>query len=60
MIVLLVGLFTDDITPDGLKLSPPDGHFTKTSKPDGFEIKQVFVSPSIKYSGLPVYAPLTR
>ncbi|KAI8506482.1 E3 ubiquitin-protein ligase mib1 [Branchiostoma belcheri] len=45
-----------DKTMEGRTLSEGEGHFKDTCKPDGFNTKQVFVSPSINYAGLPVYA----
>ena len=33
-----------------------EGHYNDDRKPEGFDTKQVFVSPSIKYSGHPAYA----
>ena len=38
----------------------PNGHYTKYNKPAGFDVDQIFVSPSIKYSGCEVYAKATE
>ena len=40
----------------GDEVNQPKGHYTKDNKPRGFDIDQIFVSPSIKYSGCEVYA----
>ncbi|KAK3719587.1 hypothetical protein QZH41_004746 [Actinostola sp. cb2023] len=45
-----------DTALGGKKLSEVDGHFCDEKRPDGFNTKQVFVSPSIRYSQLEVYA----
>lgn len=52
--------FADDKKPDGTTLNPPSNHYTHDRKPAGFNIKQVFISPSICYSGKTVYAPQKR
>ena len=44
----------------GTEVRQPRGHFTKHSKPVGFDVDQIFVSPSIKYSGCEVYAKATK
>ncbi|XP_078620256.1 uncharacterized protein LOC144887131 [Branchiostoma floridae x Branchiostoma japonicum] len=41
---------------EGSTLSERDGHYKDSWKPEGFDTKQVFVSPSIHYAGLPAYA----
>ncbi|XP_070554678.1 uncharacterized protein [Ptychodera flava] len=46
-----------DIRVGGVKLSECPGHFSDDSKPRGFDTKQIFLSPSIRYSGCDVYAP---
>ena len=41
-------------------VNPAKGHFTWDNKPKGFDVDQMFVSPSIKYSGCEVYAKATQ
>ena len=41
-------------------INPPKGHYTRDNKPKGFNVDQIFVSPSIKYSGCEVYAKATE
>ncbi|XP_072014019.1 uncharacterized protein [Amphiura filiformis] len=53
-------LFPGDKTMHGETLREVAGHFNDDSKPDGFNTKQVFLSPSIKYSGCEVYAKKGR
>eukprot|EP00058_Branchiostoma_floridae_P019634 XP_002605124.1 hypothetical protein BRAFLDRAFT_80941 [Branchiostoma floridae] len=36
---------------EGSRLSERDGHYKDSWKPEGFDTKQVFVSPSIHYAG---------
>lgn len=36
------------------------GHYNDERKPEGFDTKQIFVSPSIKYAGDDAYAPRKR
>jgi hypothetical protein len=38
-------------------IKPPTGHFDEGRKPEGFNIRQVFMSPSMNYAGLDAYAP---
>ncbi|XP_077977708.1 neuralized-like protein 4 [Glandiceps talaboti] len=40
----------------GKKLSEREGHFNDERKPKNFDTKQVFLSPSIRYSGHKIYA----
>ena len=40
-----------DVVRGGRRLREADGHFTDDRKPTGFDTKQIFVSPSIRYSG---------
>ncbi|XP_020912357.1 neuralized-like protein 4 [Exaiptasia diaphana] len=49
-------LIPGDTALGGKRLSEVDGHFHDERKPEGFNTKQVFVSPSIRYSELEVYA----
>ena len=53
-------IHSEDTTPAGRKLTQPKGHFTKVWKPRGFNEQQLFVSPSIEYAGLPLYAKPSR
>ena len=36
------------------------GHYNDVKKPEGFDTKQIFVSPSIIYAGSAAYAPVKR
>ncbi len=45
-----------DVTFGGGLLREADGHFNDDRKPKGFNTKQIFVSPSMKYSGVAAYA----
>ena len=36
------------------------GHYNDERKPEGFDTKQIFVSPSIRYAGDAAYAPHAR
>ncbi|XP_077984772.1 neuralized-like protein 4 [Glandiceps talaboti] len=49
-------LMPGDILMGGKQLSELPGHFTPSCKPKGFDTKQIFLSPSIRYSGCDVYA----
>ena len=53
-----------DVTPEGIELNPPPGHFDPKVKgkgpPKGFDVSQIYLSPSIRYSGCDVYAPKWR
>ncbi|XP_070554471.1 neuralized-like protein 4 [Ptychodera flava] len=53
-------LMPGDTAMGGKRLGERSGHFSDDNKPDGFDTKQVFLSPSIRYSGLNVYALPTR
>ncbi|XP_070553384.1 neuralized-like protein 4 isoform X2 [Ptychodera flava] len=53
-------LMPGDVRMGGAKLSECDGHFSDDNKPQGFDTKQIFLSPSIRYSGCDVYAPTTN
>ena len=45
------------IIAGGSMVKQPKGHFTESKKPTkDFDVNQIFVSPSIKYSGCEVYA----
>ncbi|PFX18844.1 Neuralized-like protein 4 [Stylophora pistillata] len=45
-----------DVALGGKKLSEEDEHFNDDRKPTGFDTKQIFVSPSVRYSGGDSYA----
>ncbi|CAD5115981.1 DgyrCDS4912 [Dimorphilus gyrociliatus] len=49
-------LMPGDITAEGQQLKELDGHFNLDYKPEGFDTRQVFVSPTIRYAGLNVYS----
>ncbi|XP_070552398.1 uncharacterized protein [Ptychodera flava] len=49
-------LMPGDLEMEGRKLAERDGHFNEKSKPVGFDTKQIFLSPSIRYSGSNAYA----
>ena len=59
-------VITGDITPEGIELRPPANHFDDKAEdpsmlpPDDLDVYNIYVSPSIIYSGLEVYAPATR
>ena len=40
-----------DVVLGGRKLSEEEGPFIDNRKPSGFDTKQIFVSPSVRYSG---------
>ena len=44
----------------GKEVNQPKGHYTKDNRPKDFDVDQIFVSPSIKYSGCEVYAKTTE
>ena len=48
-----------DVALGGKRLSEEDGHYNDARKPAGFDTKQIFVSPSMRYSGCNVYAKAT-
>lgn len=45
-----------DTALGGSKISEGKDHFNDYSKPRGFDTKQIFVSPTMEYSGIPAYA----
>ncbi|XP_068683146.1 neuralized-like protein 4 [Montipora foliosa] len=49
-------LIPGDVVLGGRKLSEEAGHFNDERKPSGFDTKQIFVSPSVRYSGHDCYA----
>jgi len=38
-----------DYTFGGHQVTRPETHFNEKFKPEGFDVQQIFVSPSIKY-----------
>ena len=52
--------YTGDVTLGGDKLSEGKGHYNDKRKPENFNTKQIFVSPSMKYSGHQAYAKSRR
>ena len=59
-ILYIICVYVGDLIAGGTKVRQPEGHFTKDRKPAGFDVDQIFVSPSIKYSGCDSYAIPTR
>ena len=51
---------TGDVALGGKKIGERPGHFDDKRKPDGFDTKQIFVSPSIRYAGHNAYATPAR
>ncbi|XP_077870572.1 neuralized-like protein 4 [Saccoglossus kowalevskii] len=49
-------LAAGDVALGGTTLGEREGHYDDSRKPDGFNTKQIFVSPSIKYAGHDAYA----
>jgi len=49
-----------DVALGGKKIGERPGHFDDKHKPDGFDTKQIFVSPSIRYAGHNAYATPAR
>ena len=53
-------MYAGSLVVGGKEVNQPKGHYTKDNKPKGFDVDQIFVSPSIKYSGCEVYAKATE
>ena len=51
---------TGDVVFGGQEIKELPGHFNDQRKPRGFDTKSVFLSPTIRYSGLDMYAPTER
>ncbi|XP_077984752.1 neuralized-like protein 4 [Glandiceps talaboti] len=49
-------LMPGDETMGGEVLGERPGHYTDNDKPEGFDTKHIFLSPSIRYAGCNVYA----
>ena len=49
-----------DVALGGKKLREEEGHFDDERKPEGFDTKQIFVLPSVRYSGHNCYAKPER
>ncbi|KAI0234892.1 E3 ubiquitin-protein ligase NEURL1 [Lamellibrachia satsuma] len=56
--ILEVGhlLVPGDVALGGKRIGEKSGHFNDEYKPEGFETRQVFLSPSIRYAGRDTYA----
>ena len=48
--------YLGDVAPDGKRIGERPGHFNDKKKPEGFNTKKVFLSPSIRYAGVDTYA----
>ena len=55
-----VDFYVGDVALGGRKLNEEEGHFNDKRKRSGFYSKQIFVSPSIRYSGRNTYAKPKR
>ncbi|CAH1249987.1 NEURL4 [Branchiostoma lanceolatum] len=53
-------LMPGDTALGGHHLGERPGHFNEKRKPEGFDTQQVYLSPSIEYSGDDIYAHPTR
>ena len=53
-------MYVGNLVTGGAKVTQPKGHFDANNRPRGFDVNQIFVSPSIKYSGSEVYAKATE
>ena len=63
MFRFLIAIFlycAGDVALGGRKLCEEEGHFNDNRKPSGFDTKQIFVSPSVRYSGHNSYAEPKR
>ncbi|KAL3868570.1 hypothetical protein ACJMK2_041371 [Sinanodonta woodiana] len=59
--ILNVGLrIPGDVMFNGKDIVELKGHFNNNLKPEGFDTKQIFTSPSIQYAGNDAYAPVIR
>ncbi|KAL3868569.1 hypothetical protein ACJMK2_041370 [Sinanodonta woodiana] len=59
--ILNVGLKTPgDTMFNGKDIVELKGHYNDDEKPEGFDTKQIFTSPSIHYAGHDAYAPAVR
>jgi len=61
-VVIIIGAchVAGDKIRGGVDIKVRDGHFTDDSKPKDFNIRQIFVSPSIRYAGHHAYATPTK
>ena len=57
---ILCNVYVGNLIAGGTEVNQPKGHYTKVSKPEGFNVDQIFVSPSIKYSGHRACARATK
>ncbi|XP_046846008.1 uncharacterized protein LOC124439800 [Xenia sp. Carnegie-2017] len=53
-------LMPGDVAFGGSTLREGEGHYNDSWKPRGFDTKQIFVSPSVKYAGCAVYSKKKR
>ena len=59
-LLVLINEPIGDVALGGNELQEGEGHYNDKWKPTGFDTKKIFLSPSIKYSGCPVYAKKQR
>ncbi|KAI0233138.1 Neuralized-like protein 4 [Lamellibrachia satsuma] len=61
-VILKVGdlLVPGDRALGGTHIGERSNHYSDESKPEGFDTKQIFVSPTIRYAGNDTYATPTR
>ena len=57
---MYISIYVGNLIAGGTEVNQPIGHYTKNSRPAGFDVDQIFVSPSIKYSGHEAYARATE
>ncbi|XP_077984407.1 neuralized-like protein 4 [Glandiceps talaboti] len=49
-------LMAGDVAYGGVKLTEGKGHYTEKWKPEGFDTKNIFMSPTIRYAGIDCYS----
>ena len=59
-VCLIECVYVGSLVVGGAEVNQPKGHYTKDNRPKGFDVDQIFVSPSIKYAGYEVYAKATK
>ena len=52
--------YLGDVAVDGRKIGERPGHYNDKRKPEGFNTKKIFLSPSIRYAGHNIYATQFR
>ena len=57
---MYISIYVGNLIAGGTEVNQPKGHYTKNNRPAGFDVDQIFVSPSIKYSGHEAYARATE